>query len=134
MKKNMLMSKSYIVAVLTISAFSYLQIIINIYSWPEDVSTKIIDFPCNIITKNISLYDKMLHKAKTTLPAAGVIGYSADCYNINYNYANGSNPLTEIDYDCLAGIYAVQYALAPLVMIRSSNPSIIISNCFSLKK
>jgi hypothetical protein len=123
MRGHVFKKKIFVFAVLLFAILSYMQNIKDIVSYPEKISTKIIDFPCNNITMNLTNYDDSLRTAAKELPTTGVIGYYSKCYNVDYNNVN---TLTEIDYNCLTEIYAAQYALAPLVMIRSDNPSIII--------
>lgn len=93
---------------------AYIQFYFAYLSYPKRITTKIIDFPYNNINLNITQYEKNFMEAKKSLPSSGIIGYVTD-YN---NY----------DYDSLSRIYLAQYALAPLIIIRSSKPSLILGN------
>lgn len=104
---------------------AYIQFYLAYLSYPKRITTKIIDFPCNNISLNIDQYENRFMEAKKSLPSTGVIGYSTDCYLIDYNLGHNTYSLTTIDYDCLAKIYLAQYALVPLIIVRSSQPSII---------
>jgi hypothetical protein len=106
--------KIIILAILLYSLVSYVQFFEAYSSFPEKIYSKIIDFPCNSVTLNISRYEERFLQVKKMLPASGVIGYVTDSYNY--------------DYDSLSRIYVAQYALAPLIIVRSSKPSFIIGN------
>jgi hypothetical protein len=89
-------------------------------SYPE-----IVEISSNSVNKNFLTYEKNFMQARESLPATGVIGYAVDCYKYGLDSGDKLNSLKKIDYDCLAKIYIAQYTLAPLVLVRSNNPTII---------
>lgn len=71
---------------------------------------------------DISTFDKLVSQARTALPASGTIGYYTD-----YNDApNGTNALREY--------YLMQYALAPVVVEKSTNQKFIITSLHDPQK
>lgn len=100
----MAITKAIIVCIISVGVISYLPIFRYILLSPEKVRTE-----------DISRYEKRFVAVKSTLPTRGVIGYISDCSDMH-------------NINCIEGFYIAQYALSPIVLVRSSKPTLVLAN------
>ncbi len=66
----------------------------------------------------ITLYEKRFDDLKKILPSHGVVGYISD------KQIEGTNG----DVGALSDYYLAQYALSPVIVIKSPEPSLVVGN------